>query len=250
MAAAGRVRRSLLNVPTMASVFTDHSRRTAAALNAASPFNGSTLILLNFTSSTPCWFDLRPGMDAGHGANSGAFSVLDGDRGHITVGLGQTGLPSSTSSASSLETGAVTTTSQLATSSASAQPVQNSGGDGLGAGASAGIGIGVGVAVIAVAGIIAGWVWWKKRKRQASAGNIHSEYYSDLAVIDPRRTAAFGSNQPWQPMNQQQKYYYGGTPLDGPQELSWVNTPAEIGSSATPSATPSTGGPESYELHS
>ncbi|KAK3386114.1 hypothetical protein B0H63DRAFT_474222 [Podospora didyma] len=52
----------------------------------AAPFNGTTPVWLNWTSATTCYFNLRPGLEAGHGSNGVKFNILGFER----AGGGQT----------------------------------------------------------------------------------------------------------------------------------------------------------------
>lgn len=139
----------------------------------AAPFNGSTLVLLNWTSSTPCYFDLRPDTQAGHGANSDSFTLEVDVKGQTTAGL-------EPPPATSASTTSSTTTSSTATSSsaaggaggsagASSPSTTSSASSGLSAGAAAGIGIGVGLLVILLAAAAGAWFWRRRKTNSAVA---------------------------------------------------------------------------------
>ncbi|KAK4171526.1 hypothetical protein QBC36DRAFT_350290 [Triangularia setosa] len=155
-------------------------------------YNGSVAVVLNFTSGTPCWFNLRPGRVAGFGANSPAFNLLGVERssGGIVHAPDTSGsepaaspsLSSSTTPSSSSTTlgGVAPTGSQVHEEGTvgsseqaprpSSQLEQESGekfrgdGGGLGGGQSAGIVIGAIVGVLIIAAGL--FFWWRKRSRK------------------------------------------------------------------------------------
>ncbi|KAK1770176.1 hypothetical protein QBC33DRAFT_603324 [Phialemonium atrogriseum] len=122
----------------------------------SAPYNGSTLVLLSFTSSTPCYFNPRPGTVAGQGANGTPFVLVDGQHSQTIIGLTE---PFTTSTA---------------TNTSSASPSSSSSSGGLSGGAAAGIGVGVALGVIALAGGIGFWVWRRRKARKAAAGGSYA----------------------------------------------------------------------------
>lgn len=113
--------------------------------------NGSVLVLLDFSSSDPCWFDLRPNTPA-CGDNSPKFTLLPVQRSqsgsHTTVGLDS---PTSTASPVPSKTGAEAAT----------------GGE-LSPGAKAGIVVAAVGASLVVVGMAA-WFFFSRRKRLQEA---------------------------------------------------------------------------------
>jgi hypothetical protein len=126
---------------------------SAVSSTPAAPFNGSTLLLLNFTSSTPCFFDLRPGTDSGHGANSPNFTLVNNPRSQTTVGL-----PAS----------ATNTNTAGATSPTFTSPADETR-SGLSTAAAVGIGIGSTLAVLLVAGVAIFFIWRRRKARNDAA---------------------------------------------------------------------------------
>jgi hypothetical protein len=70
-------------------------------------YNATVPILLNYTSATPCWFNLRPGTKPGFGANSPQFNILGEER---EEGGKVFGVESSTSTSSTSSSASSTTT--------------------------------------------------------------------------------------------------------------------------------------------
>ncbi|KAK3689060.1 hypothetical protein B0T22DRAFT_165747 [Podospora appendiculata] len=133
------------------------------------PFNGTVGVQLNFTSTEPCWFNLRRNNTGPDGANGHEFSVLDVVRkdGPQTFSLVST----STSSTSATTTPTGTTTSVAAAGTSDTAPAPTGGtSSGLSAGAIAGIVIGAVVAVIAIFfGVLAYMARWKRSVREAAS---------------------------------------------------------------------------------
>ncbi|TPX10355.1 uncharacterized protein E0L32_008760 [Thyridium curvatum] len=119
-------------------------------------YNATYPVLLNFTSDTVCWFDLRPGQEPGHGANSPSFTLLSNQRVQTTLGLSISTSTSSTISSSA----PIQATSAVET--ATNPPTVH---HGLSAGASAGIGVGVALGVIAIGGGILAILWRRRKHR-------------------------------------------------------------------------------------
>ncbi|KAK4204642.1 hypothetical protein QBC40DRAFT_91987 [Triangularia verruculosa] len=170
--------------------------------------NATVPVVLNLTSATPCWFNIRSAENDKFGANSQTFNVIGQERkgGRRTFGLGnppskQSSVPSSlpsptpttttpkTTPTSTLSTG--TTESSGVTSSTQPSTVQTSdaerntsnpatgipqpGSDaapspGLSAGASAGIAVGVTAAVLALGFVGFLWLWRRKRRGDQAPG--------------------------------------------------------------------------------
>ncbi|KAK0710371.1 hypothetical protein B0T21DRAFT_340624 [Apiosordaria backusii] len=163
-------------------------------------FNATVPITLNFTSATPCWFNVRTGADHRHdayAANSQTFNVIGQERreGRKTFGAGNAPSRQSSSLSSSVAPSPSTTVSVTGSSStqssasrtgdAGSSNDNNAGGgalttgtnrpssseapsSGLSAGTAAGIGVGVAVGVLALGLGIFFW-FWKSRKRNQEA---------------------------------------------------------------------------------
>ncbi|KAK0742558.1 hypothetical protein B0T21DRAFT_382141 [Apiosordaria backusii] len=150
-------------------------------------YNASVAVVLNFTSGTPCWFNLRPGRVAGFGANSPAFNLIGVERpsGGVVHGpdtsdpAASSSLVSSAASATAAPTASqvhheenVSSDGQHETTPAVRADTQQQSdgkfrgdGGGLGGGQSAGIAIGAIIGVLIVAAGL--FFWWKKRARKA-----------------------------------------------------------------------------------
>lgn len=123
----------------------------------ASPLNGSALVLLNFSSDAPCWFDLTTA-SGDCGRISETFRVSPhrrtlGDVQAISIG-------------SQERLARITTTSKLAARAVAAADSPETGprGDNLSAGAKVGLGIGVALVCIAIGAMAAFW-YFKRRRR-------------------------------------------------------------------------------------
>ncbi|KAM7191513.1 hypothetical protein V8F33_008864 [Rhypophila sp. PSN 637] len=123
------------------------------SLQRAPSYNSTVPIVLNFTSATPCWFNLRPGTEPGFGANSKSFTIIGQERRSGSRVFGPD----------------VTPTSTTPDSSDTAQA--NTGSGSLSRGASAGIGVGAAVGALVLAGGLFFW-WRRKRSRRLSRPNI------------------------------------------------------------------------------
>ncbi|KAK4235168.1 hypothetical protein C8A03DRAFT_36999 [Achaetomium macrosporum] len=196
-------------------------------------------ILLNFTSDTPCWFNVRTGPNGVDGANSETFNVIGEERssGRQVFGLdsasssspSSTATPSSSISSSSTSSGsAAASTSSGNTPNASANPgasestSSSEGPGGLSAGASAGIGIGVSLGVIAIAGG-AFFIWWRRRHpRRTGAVELDGGGGNNNRPPPP----GYGSAGVGQFHDEEvtQKWHYS-------RELDTINSPVEIATS-------------------
>lgn len=150
----------------------------------SAPYNGSTLVLLNFTSSTPCYFNLRPGTVAGQGANGASFVLVDGQRSLTTVGLSEP-LTAPTSTTSNTPPVSPTSSGSGSTGSTGSTGSSGSSSSGLSGGASAGIGVGVALGVIALAGAIGFWVWRRRKARKAAAGGSYAVAAAGVDMSGP-----------------------------------------------------------------
>ncbi|GAB1318053.1 hypothetical protein MFIFM68171_08263 [Madurella fahalii] len=208
-------------------------------------FNATVPVLLNFTSDTGCWFNVRTGRDGVDGANSAMFSLASAERttGRRTFGL-EVAVPDTTSSLSSstsLPTPTASSSSSSLSSSASEAPAPattgssntggggdatggsdadentSAGGGGLSVGTSAGIGVGAGVGAMV---LVAGAFWcWRRRRAAPGPGMMGGPY--------PQYVGG-GGDAAWTAQ------YYGASPASKwPRngELNSVNSPVEIASS-------------------
>ncbi|KAL2259716.1 hypothetical protein VTK26DRAFT_6507 [Humicola hyalothermophila] len=164
------------------------SRQRALGYNASIP------VVLNFTSATPCWFNLRPGTLPGYGANSPSFIIIGQERGTGSIVFGPSSeSPSSTSTSTPTTSNGETVTSSTdgvnaegsrvdaGTSSQADNLAPGNNSSALSAGAAAGIGVGVAVAILAVAGGIFA-LWWR-RKRPNGRENQYQPYDSHSAGL-------------------------------------------------------------------
>ncbi|KAK3368246.1 hypothetical protein B0H63DRAFT_403532 [Podospora didyma] len=130
----------------------------------AGPFNGSAVVFLNFSSTDPCWFHLRPNT-GGCGDSSSTFFLAD-PTATATATANSTSLPSSPADLASL------TASSTAVAVASQEP--QGGGNNLSPGARVALGIGITLVCLAVAAMAA-FLYFRRRKRgqdSALAGAI------------------------------------------------------------------------------
>ncbi|KAK4443363.1 hypothetical protein QBC34DRAFT_443413 [Podospora aff. communis PSN243] len=159
-------------------------------------YNGTIPYILNFTSATPCWFNLRPGLVAGFGANSEAFTIIGQERASGSRVFGPDNTPTvspppfTTSPAQTPPTGPNgsvqppstgvegTETRTLGSGNTAGAAVVSEGGEsGMSTAASAGIGAGVGVGVLAFG--LGAFVWWWKRRGKKSRMQGGSKNGSD-----------------------------------------------------------------------
>ncbi|KAK3312700.1 hypothetical protein B0H66DRAFT_595235 [Apodospora peruviana] len=235
-------------------------------MQRAPGYNATVPYVLNFTSATPCWFNLRPGTLPGFGANSESFTIIGQERGSGSRVFGPDSTPSaspppfttgsSTSSSSSTGTG----TADQASQTAPGQSPASQTGDpksGLSTGAAAGIGVS---AAIVVMGLVVGaFMWSRKRKRmdeRIGSGTSPGTSYTSPATMADVPVPPYGGQQ-------QQQYdgmYYkppaeqpplsGSTYANSPtpageyqySELNAVNGPAEMAAMS-----PRTGG-QAHEM--
>ncbi|KAK4195021.1 hypothetical protein QBC40DRAFT_25195 [Triangularia verruculosa] len=223
-------------------------------------YNASVAVVLNFTSGTPCWFNLRPGRAAGFGANSPSFNLLGVERpsGGIVHGPDTSGSDPTPSSPS-------TTSSAITSSSPSAAPTSEStetavttapdpqettekyrgDGGGLGGGQSAGIAVGAIVGVLIIgAGL---FLWWRKRSRRPGHPDqshlheaVHDGHCQHCHPQWQRSTGA-STSRGGSPATYVQEYNspctcvcaaHGQAPVKmWPAEVSSKNSPSEISTS-------------------
>lgn len=213
-------------------------------MQRATGYNASMPIVLNLTSATPCWFNLRPGTLPGHGANSPAFNIIGQERGEGSKVFGPSSETSesspSTSSTSSIATtntatGGGTTTpptsiendpesqAGASTSSGAGTSPGTTGSTGLSAGAAAGIGVGVAVGVLAAAGGVFAW-WWKRSRR----GGPNNQPYNPQDTGYRGARGRFEAGGRYDGAHNQAQVYYEKRPR---VELSSVLGVSEISSS-------------------
>ncbi|KAK3317278.1 hypothetical protein B0T19DRAFT_288840 [Cercophora scortea] len=141
--------------------------------NKIPPYNGTVGVQLNFSSTEPCWFNLRRNNTGPDGANGNEFSITDIVRkdGPQTFSLVSTATASTSTTSTSATTSATTTTSASTAekSDTSTPSTSPSTGSALSPGAIAGTVIGTVVAVIAIIfGILVYMARWKKSVREAA----------------------------------------------------------------------------------
>ncbi|KAB5523000.1 hypothetical protein GE09DRAFT_487184 [Coniochaeta sp. 2T2.1] len=178
--------------PTLFAWCGQSSSPTQKYETSAPKFNGSVLVLLDFSSSDPCWFDLRPDTPA-CGDNSPPFDLLPVQR-------AQSG------SQTTLGLLSPTSTSSIPSKTGADESAAASGGS-LSTGAKAGIAIAVvGAVLILVA--MAACFWFKRRKRVQDAvlaGHIidhdhHSPKGHEKTPLAGNSAHSNGSTEPLQPI--------------------------------------------------
>ncbi|POS72915.1 hypothetical protein DHEL01_v208692 [Diaporthe helianthi] len=185
------------------------------------PLNASALMHMDFSTSTPCWFNLRDGTKSNKGLNSENWSLKQTERrsGAIITGASvspttaATSLPSSSASAAAI---AVTTAAAAAQASSSSSS-GSSNGDDISAGAKAGLGIGVGIGTSLVcAGAF--WLYYRHVKRKEHHQEVYRRIMGggggsagpghDTFAATPNNNNSNGEHlEPWR---------YGGTPQPAP----------------------------------
>ncbi|KAH6631201.1 hypothetical protein B0J18DRAFT_124706 [Chaetomium sp. MPI-SDFR-AT-0129] len=150
-------------------------------------YNVTVPVTLNFTSLTPCWFNLRPGTTGGFGANSPTFNIVGEERktGSQVFGPAISSSVAATTTTAHTRPPTTTSTSVYGIADAETSPTtkespagssidstpslsptgSHDGGGGAGLGSAGAAGIGAGVAggiLLAACGVFA-WFWKKKR---------------------------------------------------------------------------------------
>ena len=224
-------------------------------------YNATVPMILNFTSATPCWFNLRPGTLPGFGANTPPFTIIGQERGSgsrvfgpsetpnvtpppFTTGAGGTRPPTPTDQTLTQGNGGGSTTAlSQSTNGANAAANNQSGETGssssLSAGASAGIGVGTAIAVVALAGGVFAW-WWRKRKNQNNMNGNGNGISENGEVTQHAMEGGAGGGAAGK------EYYTGNVPVSASaytpstsayspapcyQEMDTAHGPMEIGSS-------------------
>ncbi|KAL1882900.1 hypothetical protein Daus18300_000538 [Diaporthe australafricana] len=186
-------------------------------MQEAKGFDAFILIPLNFSTSTPCWFNLRENTSENKGSNSNKWNLTQVQResGPITTGAPvpsattTTSLPSSSFPTASASTSAGASASTTATVSTS-----NTSNDGFSSGAKAGLGIGVGLATAAVcAGLF--WLYYRHIKRKEH----HQEVYR--RIVGGQGGAAGATQDAFKPPDEHlEPWRYGNTPQPAPSAIS------------------------------
>lgn len=175
-------------------------------MQEAEPNDASMLILMNFTSRTSCWFNLRENTSSNKGSNTNKWSLRDKRQsGSITTGASLLSTTTTTSLLSS---------SSSSTASASPSPSVNStsvsSNDDLSTGAKAGLGIGVGIGTsLLCAGAF--WLYYRHVKRKEH----HQEVYRRI-VGGHGGAAAPGQDSFTTPSEHLEPWRYGSTPQPAP----------------------------------
>ncbi|KAK0654758.1 hypothetical protein B0T16DRAFT_337 [Cercophora newfieldiana] len=157
------------------------------SMQRAIGYNATIPYILNFTSASNCWFNLRPGTQAGFGANSPTFNIIGQERGSGSQIFGPDNTPT-VSPPSSTQTpaggsgsgsgggggagvgangngdgdGRTGTAGNVNDGGNNNSTTGATGGSGMSGAASAGIGVGVGVGVLALG--VGGFIWWWKKR--------------------------------------------------------------------------------------
>lgn len=166
---------------------------------------------MNFSTLTPCWFNLRDRTKSDKGFNSQKWSLKETQRptGPITLGASvrSNAATTSLSSSSSTPTASVTT--------ASATTAANSGSsDGMSSGAKAGLGIGVGIGTsLLCAGAF--WLYYRHVKRKEH----HQEVYRRIVGGQGAGGAPPGQDAFAAPSEHLEPWRYGGTPQPAPSAI-------------------------------
>lgn len=208
-------------------------------------FNATVPIVLNFTSATPCWFNLRPGTLPGFGANSPPFNIIGQERGSGSRVFGPSLTPTispppftTSGSKGEAPTGdpaaPVTGSAGDSTTSPAPTPENSTGGGGLSAAAAAGVGVGVAVGVLVLG--VGAFVWFWKTRRSRATQNASSEYWQDEAHGNAKWSDAGRSDagvsehsSSFYPVDRRQAGHGIQTPRKGPfAELSSAHMPAEL----------------------
>lgn len=224
-------------------------------------YNATVPVLLNFTSATPCWLNLRPGTVSGFGANSFAFNIIgekrkDGSRvfgpENTTPGpdTPSVPIPSMTASApppTMTEPKEATATpktpppanesvdSPSGVTANSSAPIPSSTGSGsLNAAAAAGVGAGVAAGILAIAGGVFAWLWRRRvRTRSRTADDmdhlkVHQSY--DSRIVQPTEDDRPRLSNPPLDMRRE-KQHHEAKPRFFAELSSAHHTPPEIASS-------------------
>ncbi|KAJ0115744.1 hypothetical protein J7T55_010567 [Diaporthe amygdali] len=166
-------------------------------MQEAEPYDAFVLIPINFTSSTPCWFNLRENTKENKGSNSEKWSLTEIRRqsGPITTGAP---VPSATTTPSPTSSLSRTATSTVARASSN---------DGFSSGAKAGLGIGVGLGTALIcAGVF--WLYYRHIKKKEH----HREVYRRIVGEQGRATGQDGHKPPDEHL---EPWRYGNTPQPG-----------------------------------
>jgi uncharacterized protein HemX len=125
------------------------------------------MVPLHFTSDTNCWFNLRPGTEPGHGANSPTFGMVNTRRPASSSESSTT----TTSSPTPSPTSAISPTADSTQTPVVSDPPKS--GE-LSSGAAAGVGVGVSLGALVVLGA-AGFFLWRKRKARRARKAVGAE---------------------------------------------------------------------------
>lgn len=186
-------------------------------MQEAKGFDAFLLIPLNFSTSTPCWFNLRENTSENKGSNSNQWNLTQNKResGPMTTGAPVPAATTTTSLAFSSSSAASTSASASAGSSTSTNAsLSNSSKDGFSSGAKAGLGIGVGLATAAVcAGLF--WLYYRHTKRKEH----HQEVYR--RIVGGQGGAAGATQDAFKPPDEHlEPWRYGNTPQPAPSAIS------------------------------
>ncbi|KAM7206052.1 hypothetical protein V8F20_002834 [Naviculisporaceae sp. PSN 640] len=208
--------------------FCDGGNRQVSMQRAPS-YNATVPIVLNFTSATPCWFNLRPGTEAGFGANSPSFTIIGQERASGRRVFGPELSPTITLPPYTPSGPGGTNPTETESGNDPSEPgkTDNVSGSALSTGATAGIGVGAAVGALAIAAGV--FLWWRrKRAQERSQPNLENgngQGGSTGQALQDDKRYVFGGNIP------------SGSAQNLPSELGATDTPAELASSAAPGLT-------------
>ncbi|KAI3393461.1 hypothetical protein diail_4257 [Diaporthe ilicicola] len=178
-------------------------------IQEAKRLNAFMLIPINFTSSTPCWFNLRENTRENTGSNCEKWNVTEVKRqsGPITTGApvsSATTTKPSLSSSSSLAASASASATTTTTTTSS---------DGFSPAAKTGLGIGVGLATAVIcAGLF--WLYYRHLKRKEH----HQEVYR--RIVGEQGGAAGSAQDAYKPPDEHlEPWRYGSTPQPAPSSV-------------------------------
>lgn len=156
-------------------------------------YNVTVPVTLNFTSPTPCWFNLRPGTVEGFGANSATFNIVGDERktGSQVFGPVISSSAAATTTTAGTRPPTITSTSVDDVANAETSPTtkespagptidptssssptgshDKGGGAGLGTAEAVGIGAGVAGGILLTACGVFAWFWRRKRANARSS---------------------------------------------------------------------------------
>lgn len=167
---------------------------------------------MNFSTLTPCWFNLREKTSSNKGLNSQKWTLTGTKRqsGPTTTGASVPSTTATTSATTSISSSSTQTASATSSTSASANASSN---DGITTGAKAGLGIGVGIGTsLLCAGLF--WLYYRHVKQKEH----HQEVYR--RIVGGQGGGAGPGQDGFAPPNEHpEPWRYGGTPQPAPSAV-------------------------------